>query len=1035
MRKIIILLFLFFPVILYSQNLKKLFYYDKKEIQFNRLPDKEYEVTILRYNDPVDFINNNSENLKQIKSYTVKGKKIKINLIQRIFTRKRYYKYTIKMNKFSPGLYRIKIIGTKLNKEYHVLISQYKLISRILNNRSMNFFIHSKTGEPVKDYHMEIFEQESGKTGVVEKNKDFFYSTDLMNKDYILYAVYSNHYDFQYIKKEQIQPLQDTLLLDILLPKNHYHIGENLSCLFLLKKQEQYNYMNISLNNVEISIFDQNNELKKYKKIKQVTQGYIAENFIIDDNFKEGLYSIQIKVQDYIRRKKIYILNRYQPQFFIQIVSDKQTYYFDDKIILNIDILHKYGQFLKEGEVQCDILYKKLNSTDSFHLLKTVYPKLKKGKIRFRPDLHKYLEEDSDYFIKFIIKVRSNNGYYEAEYYTIKLIRSDFSLKINNEYNLYEVEKPIILEYKLDALKADADISEFKCHLHKIKDYKERSAQHIQTKSLKRSQNQVQFNLKRGGYYKAVFSVEDVNKHVLEREIYFWVLSYTYGIEFKEQIDDIIIVQNKKTYDHSDIGKILIIFPEKNIWYNLFIEGYETYLNRFSFSEKNFILFDFPIYEKYSPEVLLKVVAFNKNRLLYNNINIQVPYISKFLKINSELSNINSKYEVNAIKMKPFNFWEHNTESFLLFYNIDKNFLELYSQDHKFSLYNQQLYSHINPHFILYGKDSLNENQVETKSYYNPGFIYNKNLFDSFCDYKLFYLNKEDEKKKYFMYYRPGIWLSCMFAFTDDTKVGYKQISHFYKNDFKMDYYYPEYLSTKDRAFFKLFVKNNKNLPSKFKFQFNIFNGRYRSQMGKYLTVDAFKHEELLLAFHPKFKSTTKILLQHITPTVIDKKEFYIKTVIYPDIIKKRNKKLKVKKYYYKLKYYSDQNNYYSKLKKRWFGLKYDCGDDIVIRFKIKVKEDFQNIRIVNFIPGGFEFIEQTGKYHLYKVKPFQNFGVIKKDNKIIIHIPDISKGVYNIYCIFKAKIAGEYFLPGYLVMHHDKEICSYPENDYVTIE
>ena len=143
-------------------------------------------------------------------------------------------------------------------------------------------------------------------------------------------------------------------------------------------------------------------------------------------------------------------------------------------------------------------------------------------------------------------------------------------------------------------------------------------------------------------------------------------------------------------------------------------------------------------------------------------------------------------------------------------------------------------------------------------------------------------------------------------------------------------------------------------------------------------------------------------------------------------------------KYYYKLKFYSKGDIYYSKLKRAgwlWFKTKYSRGDDVVIRFKIKAREKMRNIRIVDYIPAGFEYNDQKFKYHLYKIKPFNNYGVMQKEEKIIFHIPELDKGVHDIYYILKAKIAGEYYLPGFTVLKDKKMFLSVPEKDYIYIK
>ncbi len=1023
----------------YSQDIKKFHFHDKKELIIEKIHEKELSLEIFYIAQPEKFYFSKELEMELKKIDVLKPVQIKRGFFKKIwyffkkiFIRESNFNYKIDFKDLPQGLYFFQLKGEIFKKDYYILISQYKLITKLLYNTCDNYLIDTSTGEPVEDYKL-ILINDKTRVSLTSKEKPF-YNVLLSKQDYSLIAFCSNQYDVNIIKEEQIEYNKIVPFIKILLPKTYFSIGEKLFFNVLLRERDNFHYNTVPVPSAEISIYDNKDNLIKSKKVTDVIKGYIVNNFIIDDMFKEGEYYIRVKWGDYKQKEKIYILRKYATQLYFKILTDKDIYYCEENIKLEIEILNKYGNYLQEASLTCDLLIKKLDSNKQYQYLTSFKAELKKGKKKFNIIIPKILEK-GNYYMKIIAKVRSNNGFREADYCIIKILNSDFDIRIKNDFNIFEIGQPVELIYKLIPLTAGAQVKKFKFSLFKIDNFKEKSKSSVMSEELEIDKNKLVLNINKSGLYEAQFLIQDDKKHVIKKNIDLWVLSYTYGIDIKEKLDDIIIVQNKKRYDYSDIGKILIIFPDKEIWYNISIEGNETYHNAVEFAEKNHILFDFPLYEKYSPEVFLKVIAYKKNKLYYNQKSINIPYIGKYLRINSELSNIHNNDNVNRIEIKPSNYWGYALENNILFYTINKDFRELYNKEEN-NLY-AKLYGSLDNYSVLinhtyYENRDIKKNHSEP---YLPGYIYSDYIKESLNNYELMFLNKKETGKRKFKYFSKGSWVSYLFGFTDDTKIGLTHIDHFYKNDYFIHYYIPDYLSIKDTTYLSLLFKNNKNFIFKFKLHFDILNGKYSTQKDKYLHVNPLQYQELLLFFKPEYKSTAKIKINHILPTEIVSKEFYIKLIDLPEINKKKNKFLRVKKYYYKLKYYSKNDIYYSKLKRAgWFGVKYDRGDDVVIRFRIKTKQKIKDIKIQDYIPAGFEYIGEKLKYHLYKIKPFKNYGIIQKDEKIIFHIPDLEKGVYNIYYILKAKFAGEYFLPGYTVIKNKKIFISYPEKEYVEI-
>ena len=980
-----------------------------------------------------------------IKSKLLKPIKIKFNFFQKtgnffkkLFSKTEVYNYKIEFSDLKTGLYLFQIKGKTYKKDHYILLSRYQLITKLLYNSCNNYLIDTFNGQPIKKYDLFLINEDQ--KILLKTKEDYFHNTVIEKRDYLLASSLSNQYDLNIISKSMIRFNKPSLFIGIQMPKTYFNIGERLLFNVMLKVKEDFHYNNIPISSVDIFILDENDKIIKSKHYKNIDKGYISSDFFINELFKEGIYYIQVRWLDNVQTKKIYIFDKYSPQLYFEILPDKNVYYYEEKIKFGIEIFNKYGSYLKEGALVCDILYKKLDSPGSFAKYKYLISfnkKLKKGRNEFEVKVSKLLEK-GNYLVKIIAKVRSNNGFQEADYSIIKIIKSDFDLKVENEYNIFEIGSSIELKYDLIRLTPYAKIKDFKFTLYKIDNIKNKTRSYVISKELKTNKNNFIFIIDKKGLYKAEFFIQDSMNRTLTRSIDLCVLSYTYGIDIGEKLEDIIIIQNKKKYEYSDIGKILILFPEEKIWYNIYISGNEIYYNSMGFAEKNYIIFDFPLYEKYSPEVFLNLIAYKKNRLYYKQSGIKIPYVNKYLIINSELSEKYQDCQTNKIKIEPSNYWGHDLDSNILFYTINRDFQELYNESVE-DLY-FKIYGSLRNNLILYNykKEKAGTIDKTDNSFYIPGYIYSDHLEESLNNYELLFLNKKEVGEKEFRYNKYGLWRTYLFGFTDDTKIGLNYIDHFYKNDYLINYYVPEYLSIKDTVYLSLLIKNNKNINYKFRLNFDILNGKYRSEVNKYLTVKPYQYEELLLYFKPEYKSSTRITINNILPTEVNKREFYIKLLKLPNIDKKKNKSLKVSKYYYKLKFYSKGDIYYSKLKRAgwlWFKTKYSRGDDVVIRFKIKAREKMRNIRIVDYIPAGFEYNDQKFKYHLYKIKPFNNYGVMQKEEKIIFHIPELDKGVHDIYYILKAKIAGEYYLPGFTVLKDKKMFLSVPEKDYIYIK
>ncbi|MDD5065483.1 MAG: hypothetical protein PHF84_00405 [bacterium] len=1019
-KTILIFLLLFFPLISSGQNLLKFYSPDKKIIRLGFRPEKELQFSlVLMANGPL-------YTEKTIGKSVIRGKRIERNLWARLLRKQARYRYDLPLSHLDRGFYRLILSGTTWNTNILLLISRYKLVTRLLNDQASSYLVDTVTDIPVSGY--DLFIRKGEYLLPLPRNSGYFYDCSLEKADYVLTAVYSNQMDLLSIREDQIHPRRPEPYTEIIFPKEYFYIGENLLYVILLKEREFFDYYNRSLSEVEISILNSNSLPVKSKKFRNIETGYVSDSFVLDDSFSDGLYYLEVKGLDFSRRRPFVLLKKNFPEYEIKVSTEKDVYYTDEPVEVTASIACRYGPPLRQGDVFCDVFLRELNSTGNFRYLYTLKKRAGSGKVRFK--IKKLsAARTGNYELKFVIKARGNNGLKEANYRMIKILQADYDMRITTSRNLFEVENPLTLNYELIRLNDRDRPRSLTLKLYRILDMKGGKSKLIRTFSLDPDKNEITFRLNKTGYYRASFLLLDKNNNKVQTSSSFWVLSYIYGIEPPSHLDDIVIIQDKKEYVYSDIGKLLIIFPFKKGWYNLIFEGIRFFHNTMNFTEKNFTIFDFPVDEQYSPEVFAYVSIHQRNKLISRKTIIRVPYYNKFLKVNTVISNRSDHTNFHRISIKPVNYWNHELKAAVLFFTLNRNYMELYNQD-IYPLYDK-LYLSLEDRMIFPGQ-LIKKTAPPAEEPQKFDLLYSDYLINSLYNYELFSTSKGVPLVSEFVLKNFGSWNVVLWGFTDDTKLGLNRIPQNYTAEYQLSYRVPAYLFLRDQAFIPFMVRNNRKIDVKSRFVFTIINGKYRSESRRYAGLPALGSKKILVSFKPLYPGTAKIEWDAIMPDQSQKESLYTRIIPEPAMSKKNNRSLKIKKSYYRLKYISEGENYYSKLKRA--GSSFNPGDDIIVHLRINSKKDLSNIKIVDYIPAGFEYVENYQDYHLYKIKPNLNYGVIRQEEKLVFPIPELKKGHYNIYFILKAKLSGRYYRPGFFVLQGEKLMLSFPEDDFFTI-
>jgi len=249
---------------IYSQDIKKYYFNDRKELSIYGISDSELYLEIYDIKQPGGFFFSKETNRGLIESCSLEPVKVKRNLFEKIlyflkslFSKERNFNYRIEFGNLREGLYFFQFKGKSFERDYYILLSRYKLITKLLYNTCNNYLIDTLTGKPVKDYKMFLISKKGEIS--LSSEEEYFHNVSLEREDYGLVASCSNQYDLNIIKETQIKFSRPVNFINIILKKVNYSIGENLVFNILLKEEDGYQYNNVPVSSVEISIYDNQN--------------------------------------------------------------------------------------------------------------------------------------------------------------------------------------------------------------------------------------------------------------------------------------------------------------------------------------------------------------------------------------------------------------------------------------------------------------------------------------------------------------------------------------------------------------------------------------------------------------------------------------------------------------------------------------------------------------------------------------------------------------------------------------------------------
>jgi len=996
-------------------------------------PDKENRI----YLNPAEFKNVFIKIYKIPDSYikeTILYKKIDSHKLKSIYSYTglidKKHKY-IKLKKLKEGGYLIHIKG-KFKEIFKLcLITKIKIITKQYENNLLLWAVNPETGMPYKKFKLFLNDTK------IKQKKNYFYQLELYVRQKLI-ANYSNSYDIF-----NFNPVKETIkyknFIKIIPEREYYRLKEFLRFTVILRNYEFSEYAPPAAATIRIIIYDSRNNIVLRKKISVPESGIYRFEQIIDERFKEGVYKVVALWGEQSDTCNFIILKDTPSLYIFKIRSEKSIYFHNEKIKLEANIYNSDGTKLHYGIARCEIWGRKIGE-DKYKLYKVLKKKIKKGEVyfKFEPE---FLNKKFNYELKLILKCRSNNGIVEGDYIKIKVLNSDYKIKIVSAKNLYEIGKPVILEYNIEPLNIYARIDKSELIIYKLKKIDKNAPRDVVfRKSIFLNKNlsgREEVNLTQDGYYKAVLKIKSSTGRIVASSTFFYIISYTYGLKIKGKIKNIKIIPDKKEYSYSDIAKVLILFPHKNIWCNISIEREKIFTSQIVSVEKNFLIFDFPIYEKYSPNVYLNVTYIYKNKNYTRTLNLNVPLITKMLKIEAKISNTYSpSSQNNKLEFQTFNIWGHEINADVILSILNYNYMELYNH-HIYDFF--KLWYPVRDNYVITCNQTYSKKtrkiRKKIKRFKSWDFMYSQYLKYSALKYELIPTQQEEFNVLKFSY--PDImsqWVTIFQGFTRDSKAGREMLEHFSEKQVYIDYFVPGFLTKKDETFISATIFNHQTYPVKIRFVFDILNGKFKSKTTKLVTIKKQNIENLFLLFKPLTARSVKISSYWASPFESGSQEF-IFPVISPEIKpKKKNRYLKLKKKYYYLKYYEDKQNYYSKPKGT--GKTFKCGDDILVEITLKSKQKFYNLTLTDFLPAGCRFIvRENYRYHLVDISPDLNYSVKNELNKIIVKIPYLPEGKHHIYYIIKPYLKGKYFVPGLFVKSGKKMLFSMGKGIFVKIK
>ncbi|MBN1897508.1 MAG: hypothetical protein JW827_01925 [Spirochaetes bacterium] len=919
------------------------------------------------------------------------------------------------------------------------LVTSLRVLCKQYKNKAVLWAINPDSGISYPRWQLYVNDKK------IKQNNDYFYQLSLDGRTTIM-ASYSNYYDIINLRPLPFEQ-QRSDFIKIIPEKQYYQMEDPLHFSVIMREYESGQYKSPISSALEIFIVNSKNEMILQKKVQDISGGMYHFHDLIDDKFKEGFYTIQSVWKGHKDVQNIFILEKPQYPTYFKITSEKQAYLHEEKITIKTRVFNPDGSLVENGGIRCEIWARRMDE-EKYELFKTFRQILRKRVVsfRFRPD---FLDKQHNYELKVIVKVRSNDGIVRGDYIKLGIIKSKLEVLINSDKNLYEIGSPVTLFYHLKLYDIQTKIENGEIILYRIKDLEKRTAREVVLRKDIIVQNKLNGQLtvdpQNDGLFEARITVKSKGGDSVSASAYFYIISYHYGMNHYKQFHHLMVVADKDEYSYSDIGKVLILLPFKDIWCHISLEHEEVFASYMVHADKNFLLFDFPIYEKYSPNVFFHLTFVHQGKIFSEAIQLNVPLITKVLNIESEISNRYSQApSANRINFQSYNAWGHKTKSDIIATTLNKDYMELY---------NHQLYDFFR-HWYPFNQNKVvtldsyltntlpeppsvpvSVSKTETKTNFTSwDFMSSWSLSHSCLNYS--FMMTDVESSFFHIEYpkEPSRWVTLFQGFTSDSKTGLLLLNHMTEKGMNVRYLIPKFLTAKDEAFPSAIIQNYQSSQAKVKLLFNIITGKYQSRIDRDIHTQPDGIVQMEFFLKPFTDKTIKIKTRWASPQESDQEEFIVPVLPAQEMSHLKNDNLKVKRKYYYLKYYEKNGNYFSQPRSAGYTMK--KNDDILVEITLEASEDINNIIVTDFLPAGCDFIiKEKYKYHLVNISPDLNYSIMNKLNQVLVKIPYLSKGEYHIYYIIRPFLRGEFYVPGIFITSMNRTIYATGEGIIVAIK
>ncbi len=923
-------------------------------------------------------------------------------------------KIRISLQTLSPGLYQIQL----KNKIKNVLVSDINMVCFSAGNNVILWGLNSKTNSLISDATVEIF---NNKFFTNFRINQFPVITSLPSGKYTILFKSLNNFTFQ--KIEVLPFSKEKKKIHVHVFPQVYHTGEYAIFPVIL-------FDNISQEKIRYKVISQETGNILLEREIDLIEGRGEIKFLITEEFQPGDYILWVEYKKDVITRKFKVIQKRRCNYIILLQPSKRTYFYGEKIQIKGKVYKYFGAPVKEAVVKC-FIYAKPYGESKYRFLKVINDKVDDGKflIKYKPE---NLKQNNK--LKFIFIITGKNGISEGDFVILNYIIFPFNISLTSRKNIYNKGETINMEYIIEPSYKEGVPEKIEFSLYKILEYPDKIKLLERQKLKFKSYTGIwKKTIKNTGYYRFILKVKDkISELEVKKKKEFIVYSEKTGVSLKRK--RVLVFPDKSSYDYSDIARILILFPVKDVWFNLSIISHKVIDTKLFYSEFDFFTVDFPVSEDFSPQSKIIVNYSTHLSSKFAETSINVPLLNKRLKFKTTISNFKSWCNTeNKINILPLNYWNYPLDTYLFSITGSYGFFEVYNQniiDYFKIWYPPDILPVFTGKRYIKRKKTMNKKRIKLPLF-NSKYM-KKDKID--ITYGFFY--KKEEAEINFKYPDfPAKWLTVIYGFAPDGKTGVKVISHYSEKIIDADFIAPDYMYINDRIEFVTLLRNWKIVPQKIRQKLEIINGSYKFANTQKFFIPANNLKEIFVKFKPVTARTTKISLLWLTPynKILEKR--YI-DVLKPPAIEDYQKKedlIKIKKRYYVLKLKERNSKVFCR--KSFFSHKsFDWGEDVLVNLKIEINKNLRNLKIEDFIPAGFKYINSSG-YKISGIYPDLNYRITMRRDKIYIYIPFIKKGEHNLYYIIKAVLPGEFYFPGIKVYHKGKLLASFEGDYYLKIK